>query len=36
MFVLHQLMRERLHGETGCAMSFGPGLSAEIMAFRAA
>jgi predicted naringenin-chalcone synthase len=34
MFVLHRLMREHVHGATGCAMSFGPGLTAEVMTFR--
>ena len=38
MFVLAELMRAGagVHGAKGCAMSFGPGLSAEIMAFRSA
>ena len=36
MFVLDALMRRGTHGAKGCAMSFGPGLSAEIMAFRGA
>jgi predicted naringenin-chalcone synthase len=34
MFVLDELMRKGVHDGRGCAMSFGPGLSAEIMAFR--
>ena len=36
MFVLDELMRAGARGASGCAMSFGPGLSAEIMAFRSA
>ena len=36
MFVLDELMRAGARGAKGCAMSFGPGLSAEIMAFRSA
>ena len=36
MFVLDELMRSGAHGAKGCAMSFGPGLSAELMAFRSA
>jgi predicted naringenin-chalcone synthase len=36
MFVLEELMRAGARGAKGCAMSFGPGLSAEIMAFRSA
>lgn len=36
MFVLDELMRAGARGARGCAMSFGPGLSAEIMAFRSA
>ena len=38
MFVLDQLMRSAKNGRarTGCAMSFGPGLMAETMLFRAA
>jgi predicted naringenin-chalcone synthase len=36
MFVLDELMRRGARGAKGCAMSFGPGLAAEIMAFRAA
>lgn len=36
MFVLDELMRAGTRGAKGCAMSFGPGLSAEIMAFRGA
>jgi len=36
MFVLDAVMRAGARGARGCAMSFGPGLSAEIMAFRSA
>lgn len=36
MFVLEQLMREAQPGQRGCAMSFGPGVTAEIMRFHAA
>jgi predicted naringenin-chalcone synthase len=36
MFVLDDVMRGGARGAKGCAMSFGPGLSAEIMAFRSA
>jgi len=36
MFVLHELMRTAAQGQEGCAMSFGPGLTAEIMRFHAA
>jgi predicted naringenin-chalcone synthase len=36
MFVLEELMRRALPGELGCAMSFGPGLTAETMLFHAA
>jgi predicted naringenin-chalcone synthase len=35
MFVLERLMRGAVKGELGCAMSFGPGLTAETMMFRA-
>ena len=35
MFVLEQLMREAQPGQRGCAMSFGPGVTAEIMRFHA-
>jgi alpha-pyrone synthase len=35
MFVLERLMRTASAGELGCAMSFGPGLTAETMMFRA-
>ena len=36
MFVLERLMAEAKAGEKGCAMSFGPGLTAETMLFHAA
>ena len=36
MFVLQRLMAEARAGERGCAMSFGPGLTAETMLFHAA
>lgn len=36
MFVLDELLRIGARGARGCAMSFGPGLAAEIMAFRSA
>ena len=36
MFVLDELMRRAQPGERGCAMSFGPGLTAETMLFHAA
>lgn len=35
MFVLERLMAEARRGEKGCAMSFGPGLTAETMLFHA-
>lgn len=35
MFVLERLMRSARAGERGCAMSFGPGLTAETMLFHA-
>jgi predicted naringenin-chalcone synthase len=35
MFVLQRLMREARAGQQGCAMSFGPGLTAETMRFHA-
>ena len=34
-FVLDRVARRARSGETGCAMSFGPGLVAETMRFRA-
>jgi len=36
MFVLEKLMRSAANGTSGCAMSFGPGLTAETMLFRTA
>ena len=36
MFVLDKLMRSAANGTSGCAMSFGPGLTAETMQFRKA
>jgi predicted naringenin-chalcone synthase len=35
MFVLERLMGQAQPGEKGCAMSFGPGLTAETMLFHA-
>jgi predicted naringenin-chalcone synthase len=34
MFVLSRLLAGRAEGRTGCAIAFGPGLSAEAMVFR--
>jgi predicted naringenin-chalcone synthase len=36
MFVFEQLMRRARAGQQGCAMSFGPGITAETMLFHAA
>ena len=36
MFVLQQMMRHAREGQQGCAMSFGPGITAETMLFHAA
>jgi predicted naringenin-chalcone synthase len=36
MFVLRQIMHASTSGQQGCAMSFGPGLTAETMLFHAA
>jgi len=36
MFVLQKLMEKAQSGQNGCAMSFGPGLTAETMLFHAA
>jgi len=36
MFVLEQIMRVAERGSRGCAMSFGPGIVAETMLFKAA
>lgn len=35
MFVLQQIMQRAKGGESGCAMSFGPGVTAETMLFHA-
>jgi alpha-pyrone synthase len=35
MFVLEQLMKHAVPGQSGCAMSFGPGVTAETMLFHA-
>jgi predicted naringenin-chalcone synthase len=35
MFVLQRMMQEGRPGQRGCAMSFGPGLTAETMRFHA-
>jgi len=35
MFVLQRLMESALPGQLGCAMSFGPGVTAETMMFHA-
>ncbi|HEY1987015.1 MAG TPA: type III polyketide synthase [Terracidiphilus sp.] len=36
MFVLQQVLERARSGQTGCAMSFGPGVTAETMLFHAA
>ncbi len=36
MFVLQALLKEAQSGQRGCAMSFGPGLTAETLLFHAA
>jgi alpha-pyrone synthase len=36
MFVLQEIMQRSHQGDQGCAMSFGPGLTAETMLFHAA
>ena len=36
LFVLKRFLEEKRHGAQGCAMSFGPGLTAETMLFRTA
>jgi predicted naringenin-chalcone synthase len=36
MFVLDNLVQSAANGRSGCAMSFGPGLTAETMLFRKA
>lgn len=35
MFVLQRIMQQAQPGQSGCAMSFGPGLTAETMRFHA-
>ena len=35
MFVLERMLRNASAGDTGCAMSFGPGVVAETMLFHA-
>ena len=35
MFVLEKLMRDATRGQRGCAISFGPGMTAEVMRFNA-
>ena len=36
MFVLENVLRAAVSGQRGCAMSFGPGVTAETMLFHAA
>lgn len=36
MFVLEQVLKHAQKGQSGCAMSFGPGITAETMLFHAA
>ncbi len=36
MFVLEQVMKRATSGQSGCAMAFGPGLTAETLLFHAA
>jgi predicted naringenin-chalcone synthase len=36
MFVLQELLKTSSRGQNGCAISFGPGLTAEIMRFHVA
>jgi alpha-pyrone synthase len=36
MFVLEKIMRQAQRGQRGCAMAFGPGLTAETMRFHVA
>jgi len=36
MFVIEKMLRSGARGRSGCAMSFGPGLTAETMLFRTA
>jgi predicted naringenin-chalcone synthase len=35
MFVLQKLMESARPGQLGCALSFGPGVTAETMMFHA-
>jgi predicted naringenin-chalcone synthase len=35
IFVLERLMQRARSGQLGCAMSFGPGVTAETMLFHA-
>jgi predicted naringenin-chalcone synthase len=35
MFVLQKLMQVAVSGQPGCALAFGPGLTAETLLFRA-
>jgi predicted naringenin-chalcone synthase len=36
MFVLQRILQVAQSGQRGCAMSFGPGVTAETMLFHAA
>jgi predicted naringenin-chalcone synthase len=36
MFVLQRMLAQATRGQRGCALAFGPGLSAETMRFRVA
>ena len=36
MFVLEKMLQARAHDKVGCAMAFGPGLTAETMMFQTA
>jgi predicted naringenin-chalcone synthase len=36
MFVMQSILRDAKSGQQGCAMSFGPGVTAETMLFHAA
>jgi predicted naringenin-chalcone synthase len=36
MFVLDRILHDARSGQRGCAMSFGPGVTAETMLFHAA
>jgi predicted naringenin-chalcone synthase len=35
MFVLERIMQRARSGQVGCAMSFGPGVTAETLMFHA-